>query len=107
MIGDVNPGIEQDAEMASLNNTPDAFKLYDVAVKYVQRLYKFFNYQTCFRLSVNNDWLMEEGYSLYLVRLIHQHPFPAKYSSRNSKAATLLGAASKGWVRNYSDGNHF
>ena len=26
---------EQDAEMASLNNTPDAFKLYDVAVKCV------------------------------------------------------------------------
>lgn len=25
----------QDAEVASLNNTPDAFKLYDVAVKYV------------------------------------------------------------------------
>lgn len=25
---------EQDAEIASLNNTPDAFKLYDVAVKY-------------------------------------------------------------------------
>ncbi|KAF9654281.1 histidine kinase [Thelephora ganbajun] len=39
-----------DAEIASLNNTPDAFKLYDVAVK----------------LSINNDWPMEEGYSLYL-----------------------------------------
>jgi len=26
---------KQDAEMASLNNTPDAFKLYDVAVKCV------------------------------------------------------------------------
>jgi hypothetical protein len=28
-------GVEQDAEIASLNNAPDAFKLYDVAVKYV------------------------------------------------------------------------
>lgn len=30
---DYNHG--QDAEVASLNDTPDAFKLYDVAVKYV------------------------------------------------------------------------
>ncbi|PSS37163.1 hypothetical protein PHLCEN_2v1036 [Hermanssonia centrifuga] len=39
-----------DAEMASLLNSPDAFKLYDVAVK----------------LSVNNDWLLEEGWGLFL-----------------------------------------
>jgi hypothetical protein len=30
----IDLGVEQDAEIASLNNTPDAFKLYDVAVKY-------------------------------------------------------------------------
>ncbi|KIP05676.1 hypothetical protein PHLGIDRAFT_128752 [Phlebiopsis gigantea 11061_1 CR5-6] len=39
-----------DAEMASLANSPDAFKLYDVAVK----------------LAVNNDWLLEEGWALFL-----------------------------------------
>ncbi|KAI0757423.1 histidine kinase [Daedaleopsis nitida] len=39
-----------DAEMASLTNNPDAFKLYDVAVK----------------LAVNNDWLLEGGWGLYL-----------------------------------------
>ncbi|EKM60729.1 uncharacterized protein PHACADRAFT_155836 [Phanerochaete carnosa HHB-10118-sp] len=39
-----------DAEMASLLNSPDAFKLYDVAV----------------RLAVNNDWLLEEGWALFL-----------------------------------------
>ncbi|KAI0666240.1 histidine kinase [Trametes maxima] len=39
-----------DAEMASLMNSPDAFKLYDVAVK----------------LAVNNDWLLEGGWGLYL-----------------------------------------
>ncbi|KDQ54896.1 hypothetical protein JAAARDRAFT_196280 [Jaapia argillacea MUCL 33604] len=39
-----------DAEMASLLNRPDAFKLYDIAVK----------------LAVNNDWLLEEGWALYL-----------------------------------------
>ena len=40
-----------DAEMASLTNNPDAFKLYDVAVK----------------LAVNNDWLLEGGLGLFLV----------------------------------------
>ncbi|KAI0793300.1 histidine kinase [Abortiporus biennis] len=39
-----------DAEMASLVNSPDAFKLYDIAVK----------------LAVNNDWLLEEGWASYL-----------------------------------------
>ncbi|RPD81571.1 histidine kinase [Lentinus tigrinus ALCF2SS1-7] len=39
-----------DAEMASLTSNPDAFKLYDVAVK----------------LAVNNDWLLEGGWGLYL-----------------------------------------
>ncbi|CAL1696704.1 unnamed protein product [Somion occarium] len=39
-----------DAEMASFMNSPDAFKLYDIAVK----------------LAVNNDWLMEEGWASYL-----------------------------------------
>ncbi|TBU58822.1 histidine kinase [Dichomitus squalens] len=39
-----------DAEMASLTNNPDAFKLYDVAVK----------------LAVNNDWLLEGGLGLFL-----------------------------------------
>ncbi|RDB29051.1 Peroxide stress-activated histidine kinase mak2 [Hypsizygus marmoreus] len=39
-----------DAEMAALSGSPDAFKLYDVAVK----------------LAVNNDWLLEEGWGLYL-----------------------------------------
>ncbi|KAF8973859.1 dual-domain HisK/Mak2 protein kinase [Flammula alnicola] len=39
-----------DAELASLLGSPDAFKLYDVAVK----------------LAVNNDWLSEEGWCLYL-----------------------------------------
>ncbi|KAI0325627.1 histidine kinase [Cubamyces sp. BRFM 1775] len=39
-----------DAEMASLMNNPDAFKLYDVAVK----------------LAVNNDWLLEGGWGLFL-----------------------------------------
>ncbi|PFH54726.1 hypothetical protein AMATHDRAFT_268 [Amanita thiersii Skay4041] len=39
-----------DAELASLHNKPEAFKLYDIAVK----------------LAVNNDWLMEEGWCLFL-----------------------------------------
>jgi len=34
-LNGTDPFARQDAEMASLNNTPDAFKLYDVAVKYV------------------------------------------------------------------------
>ncbi|KAG7090785.1 hypothetical protein E1B28_009870 [Marasmius oreades] len=39
-----------EAELASVLNDPAAFKLYDVAVK----------------LAVNNDWLMEEAWGLYL-----------------------------------------
>ncbi|KAK7029643.1 Chk1 protein kinase [Paramarasmius palmivorus] len=39
-----------DAELASVLNDPAAFKLYDVAVQ----------------LAVNNDWLMEEAWGLYL-----------------------------------------
>ncbi|KAJ3513116.1 hypothetical protein NLJ89_g3133 [Agrocybe chaxingu] len=39
-----------DADLAGLLGSPDAFKLYDVAVK----------------LAVNNDWLAEEGWGLYL-----------------------------------------
>ncbi|TFK40893.1 dual-domain HisK/Mak2 protein kinase [Crucibulum laeve] len=39
-----------DAELAALLGSSDAFKLYDVAVK----------------LAVNNDWLLEEGWALYL-----------------------------------------
>ncbi|KAK7468476.1 Chk1 protein kinase [Stygiomarasmius scandens] len=39
-----------DAELASLTDNSTAFKLYDVAVK----------------LAVNNDWLLEEGWGLYL-----------------------------------------
>ncbi|PCH33241.1 hypothetical protein WOLCODRAFT_21861 [Wolfiporia cocos MD-104 SS10] len=39
-----------DAEMASLMNDPEAFKLYDVAVK----------------LAVNNDWLLESGWAMFL-----------------------------------------
>ena len=51
-----------DAEMASLTNNPDAFKLYDVAVK----------------LAVNNDWLLEGGLGLFLVCGLHpsQGTFP-------------------------------
>ncbi|KAJ7356807.1 dual-domain HisK/Mak2 protein kinase [Mycena albidolilacea] len=39
-----------DAELASLTDNPDAFKLYDAAV----------------RLAVSNDWINEEGWALYL-----------------------------------------
>ncbi|KAJ7275535.1 histidine kinase [Mycena haematopus] len=39
-----------DAELASLSDNPDAFKLYDAAV----------------RLAVSNDWINEEGWALYL-----------------------------------------
>ncbi|CDO70926.1 hypothetical protein BN946_scf184829.g34 [Trametes cinnabarina] len=39
-----------DAEIASLTHNPDAFKLYDVAVK----------------LAVNNDWVLEGGWGLFL-----------------------------------------
>ncbi|GBE78499.1 histidine kinase [Sparassis crispa] len=39
-----------DAEIASLTNNPDAFKLFDVAVK----------------LAVNNDWLLEAGWAIFL-----------------------------------------
>ncbi|CCM01303.1 uncharacterized protein FIBRA_03352 [Fibroporia radiculosa] len=46
-----------DAEMASLTNNPDAFKLYDVAVK----------------LAVNNDWLLESGWAIYLKRQQGSH----------------------------------
>jgi hypothetical protein len=37
--------------LAALANSPEAFKLYDVAVK----------------LALNNDWILEEGWGLYLV----------------------------------------
>ncbi|KAF7367339.1 Histidine kinase [Mycena sanguinolenta] len=39
-----------DAELASLTDNPDAFRLYDAAV----------------RLAVSNDWINEEGWALYL-----------------------------------------
>ncbi|KAJ7748524.1 hypothetical protein DFH07DRAFT_747280 [Mycena maculata] len=39
-----------DAELASVTENPDAFKLYDAAV----------------RLAVDNDWINEEGWALYL-----------------------------------------
>ncbi|KAF8061003.1 hypothetical protein FPV67DRAFT_1673829 [Lyophyllum atratum] len=39
-----------EAEIASLTRSQDAFKLYDIAVK----------------LAVNNDWVMEEAWALYL-----------------------------------------
>ncbi|KAJ7456503.1 dual-domain HisK/Mak2 protein kinase [Mycena latifolia] len=39
-----------DAELASLTDNPDAFKLYDAAV----------------RLAVSNDWINEEGWALFL-----------------------------------------
>ncbi|KAI0320977.1 histidine kinase [Amylostereum chailletii] len=39
-----------DAELSSLVETPDSYKLYDIAVK----------------LAINNDWLMEEGWALYM-----------------------------------------
>ncbi|TFK76709.1 dual-domain HisK/Mak2 protein kinase [Pluteus cervinus] len=39
-----------DAEMAALENNSDAYRLFDVAVK----------------LAVNNDWLLEEGWALFL-----------------------------------------
>ncbi|KAI0028278.1 histidine kinase [Vararia minispora EC-137] len=39
-----------DAEVASLEDSPDTYKMYDVAVK----------------LAVNNDWLLEEGWALFL-----------------------------------------
>ncbi|TFY83386.1 hypothetical protein EWM64_g624 [Hericium alpestre] len=39
-----------DAEMSSLDNSTESYKLYDIAVK----------------LAVNNDWLLEEGWALYL-----------------------------------------
>ncbi|KAF7324347.1 Histidine kinase [Mycena venus] len=42
-----------DAELASLTDNPDAFKLYDAAV----------------RLAVSNDWINEEGWALYLSKL--------------------------------------
>jgi len=34
VLNSIDLRVEQDAEIASLDNTPDAFKLYDVAVKY-------------------------------------------------------------------------
>lgn len=37
-------GVDQDAEIASLSNAQDAFKLYDVAVKCVKRMYESVNY---------------------------------------------------------------
>ncbi|EJD55247.1 hypothetical protein AURDEDRAFT_140870 [Auricularia subglabra TFB-10046 SS5] len=39
-----------DAEVAALEDSPDAYRLYDVAV----------------RLAINNDWIMEEGWALFL-----------------------------------------
>ncbi|KAK7064662.1 histidine kinase [Favolaschia claudopus] len=39
-----------DAELASLSDNPDALRLYDAAV----------------RLAVNNDWINEEGWALFL-----------------------------------------
>ncbi|KAJ6626914.1 dual-domain HisK/Mak2 protein kinase [Mycena sp. CBHHK59/15] len=46
----VLPAFDHDAELASLLDNPDAFKLYDAAV----------------RLAVRNDWINEEGWALYL-----------------------------------------
>ncbi|KIY45235.1 dual-domain HisK/Mak2 protein kinase [Fistulina hepatica ATCC 64428] len=56
-----------DAELASLSNSPEAFKLYDVALK----------------LAVNNDWLLEEGWGLYL-------------------DAISFGAVLRAWEQNYN-----
>ncbi|KIL70561.1 hypothetical protein M378DRAFT_194875 [Amanita muscaria Koide BX008] len=39
-----------DAELAALHSKPDAFRLYDIAIK----------------LAINNDWLMEEGWCSFL-----------------------------------------
>ena len=75
--------------MASLLNSPDAFKLYDVAVKYVlsilvsQVLYRSTDPH---RLAVNNDWLLEEGLGLFLV--CSSHAVDCLYSYSCSKDLT-------------------
>lgn len=67
----VNSHNFKDAELASLTNNPDAFKLYDVAVKYAFYCAKAIILRLpiilIYRLAVNNDWLLEEGWGLYLV----------------------------------------
>ncbi|KAJ7480148.1 hypothetical protein B0H11DRAFT_2026757 [Mycena galericulata] len=49
-----------DAELASLTDNPDAFKLYDSAVR------SYISSPDTIGLAVNNDWINEEGWALYL-----------------------------------------
>lgn len=79
--------------MASLLNSPDAFKLYDVAVKYasfplfLQRASSLVN-----RLAVNNDWLLEEGWGLFLVRHIFMNVYSGSYAILNLSKGHILCA---------------
>ncbi|KAK0481591.1 hypothetical protein IW261DRAFT_1550690 [Armillaria novae-zelandiae] len=73
-----------DAELSSLLNKPSANKQYDTAVK----------------LAVNHDWLLEEGWGLYLVcffllALLLLSPW-------FSKGVISCAPALKGWEANYN-----
>ncbi|KAG6891107.1 hypothetical protein C0995_014197 [Termitomyces sp. Mi166 len=59
-----------EAELASLKRGPDAFRLYDVAV----------------RLAVENDWVIEEGWALYLVSMIFEENMELKFLSISKEA---------------------
>ncbi|TFY70056.1 hypothetical protein EVJ58_g22 [Rhodofomes roseus] len=77
-----------DAEMASLINSPDAFKLYDVAVK----------------LAVNNDWLLESGWAMFLASILYMFiHLNEPHCAFNSKEAISCVPALKAWAASFSD----
>jgi hypothetical protein len=52
--------------MASLTESPNAYKLYDNAIKYAEPSNSNTIYLLVIRLAVNHDWAMEEAWALYL-----------------------------------------
>lgn len=57
----------QDAEESSLLGNSNAFRLYDLAVRYVSENCRVQGNLTFPRLAMENDWLLEEGWGLFLV----------------------------------------
>jgi hypothetical protein len=59
----------QDAELSSYLGNPNAFQLYDLAVRYVLMI-GHVKVSYIPSLAMENDWLLEEGWGLFLVRIL-------------------------------------
>lgn len=59
----------QDAELSSYLGNPNAFRLYDLAVRYVFNICRV-KVSYLPSLAMENDWLLEEGWGLFLVRIL-------------------------------------